>query len=688
MIAAISLLMLLGLSAGVVLAIASRVFYVWEDPRVLAVSDALPGANCGGCGYAGCMASAEAIAAGKEDVNVCVVGGMEVAQAVGEIMGKKVEAKEPEFSWTSCTYGIGDADPKYLYNGAGDCRAAVMLYGGSKLCPIGCIGLGSCVKACQFDALKIGDNNLPVVNYDNCVGCGACVKACPKNIVSLTSATLRIQKEYRMDECTAPCQRACPTGIDIPKYIGEIREGRYEEALQTIKEKCPLPLVCGYICPAPCEQECRRNLADEPVAIDPLKRFVSDYEMETGKHIHPYAAPDNGRKIAVVGGGSEGLTLSYYLARLGYRPTIFEAKPELGGILRYVISEDRLPREVLEHDINGILDIGIEAKTGMAIGRDFTFNSLLQEDFNAVVMTTGGFDSRKILHPEQRLCPEPFKGFHTMLDFLLRLKRGDRVELGYHVLMVNCGPKALELAHRCQELGVKKVTIVTGEGPETLSEALSDAKALRDQGIEVKTYALLASLGGKGERLTSAKLESNDPRLQNPEIEILDVDSLILPLARIPELTFTTEIEEPPTSEQEALEWITVDTFRSYPEAQNKGMLATPEPGRMSDSSAVVKSILSGRRLARAIHQHLSEETIAPVEHLVCDADHVLNVTSLVRVGTSERQRPPVVDVEGNSKTAWIFPKILPGLDEEAARREAERCLQCGLICYKKPESM
>ena len=394
-------LLSLGLGASIVLAIASRVFYVWEDPKILEVADVLPGANCGGCGNAGCAAAAEAIVAGRAQANCCVVGGFEIAQEVGGIMGLKVEEREPEFSWTSCLYGVGEADPIFTYIGAMDCQAAVLLYGGSKLCPVGCIGICSCVKVCQFGALSIGEHNLPVVNHDRCVGCGACVEACPKNIVTLTSATKRIVGEYVTDECTAPCQRNCPTGINIRGYIDQIRSGQYEEALLTIKEKCPLPLVCGYICPAPCELACRRNLADEAVAINPLKRFVSDYEMSTGKHVNPYKCSNNGRRIALVGGGSEGLTASYYLARLGYSPVIFEAKHDLGGVLRYVIAEDRLPRKVLDHDIKGILEMGVEAKTDVVIGRDFTLPTLLQEGYDAVLLTAGGFDSRKVVHPDE-----------------------------------------------------------------------------------------------------------------------------------------------------------------------------------------------------------------------------------------------------------------------------------------------
>ena len=199
MLSAALFLLILGLGASIALAIASRAFYVWEDPKVLAITDALPGANCGGCGNAGCAAAAEAIAGGSASASICVAGGFEVAQAVGEIMGQKVEEREPEFSRTSCSYGVGKADPIFSYNGASDCQAAVMLYGGSKLCSIGCIGLGSCVKACQFGALSIGDDNLPVVDYNRCVGCGACVDACPKQIVALTSHAMQGDKEKAME---------------------------------------------------------------------------------------------------------------------------------------------------------------------------------------------------------------------------------------------------------------------------------------------------------------------------------------------------------------------------------------------------------------------------------------------------------------------------------------------------------
>ncbi|NQT56914.1 MAG: RnfABCDGE type electron transport complex subunit B, partial [Desulfobacteraceae bacterium] len=343
----------LGVFVGVGLALASKIFYVYVDPKIEAVDEALPGANCGGCGYPGCGANAVAIVEGKSSPSSCVAAGPEIAEEIAEIMGVKVEAKEPDIARPVCTYGFQDADVKYIYNGINDCRAAAMLNGGTKVCPIGCLGLGTCVRECPFGALSMGPDNIPVVDPDLCTGCGTCERVCPKHIITLTSYTRRIQHEYTTDECTAPCQRTCPAGIDIPAYIHEIAEGNYLEAVRVIKETNPFPAVCGRICVQPCEYECRRNLVDEPVAINNLKRFASDCERNSGQYVQIPRAPETGNRVAVVGGGVEGMTAAYFLNRLGHDPTVYEATYRLGGILHAGIPENRLPRDVLDWDING-----------------------------------------------------------------------------------------------------------------------------------------------------------------------------------------------------------------------------------------------------------------------------------------------------------------------------------------------
>jgi formate dehydrogenase beta subunit len=673
----------LGVVIGVGLALASKLFYVYVDPKIEAVEDALPGANCGGCGFPGCSSNAVAIVAGKSSATSCVAGGSDVASEIARVLGVEITLKEPDIARPGCKYGVQDADIKYLYQGIMDCRAAVLLDGGAKVCPIGCLGLGTCVRACPFGALSMGPDNLPVVDTALCTGCGTCERVCPKHIITLTSTSERMISEYVTDECTAPCQRSCPTGINIPAFIQEIRNNNYEAALAIIKEKCPLPLICGYICPAPCELACRRNLIDEAVAINPLKRFVADYEMKTGKHLTPYKVPGSGQKIAVVGGGAEGLTLSYYLARLSYQPTIFEAKPQLGGILRYVIAEDRLPRKVLDHEIEGILETGVETRTNMTMGHDFDLHSLFEEGFDAVALTKGGFDSRQILKPDPSGYDASLPGVFTMLDFLYSLSKGKDIRLSRRVVIVHSGLEGLQLARRCRNMGAQKITIVSNLMFQDLPIELQDSKRLSAEGIFVRPATVVTGLKGISRRLVRVAIDEMYPVGEPSEEKVtIRADTLILPAGRLPEFVFVRSADEPEPEEGE-IPWETIETFRTFPGGKD-GICTPPEPGRISDSSAVVRSLLSGRRLTRAIHRQLTGGAILPVQDLACEADAILDIKEIHDVAPSERERPDVLDVAGDSKHAWIFPSEYPGLDEASAKREAERCLKCGLICYRK----
>ena len=190
-------------------------------------------------------------------------------------------------------------------------------------------------------------------------------------------------------------------------------------------------------------------------------------------------------------------------------------------------------------------------------------------------------------------------------------------------------------------------------------------------------------MGGISDRLDRLALQDIDPRLKDPLRTIIDVDTLVISAGRLPELVFVHANGKPENATDE-IQWQTIETFRTFPNKFGGDAFSSPEPERISDSAAVVKSILSGRRLARAVHQYFDDELITPIENLTWEAEYVLDVTEVHDVFLVKRQCPPVLDVEGDSKTAWIFLKKLPGLDETSARVEAERCLQCGLICYKK----
>ena len=532
---ALALLGGLGVTVGIVLAAASKIFYVYVDPKILAVEDILPGANCGGCGLPGCSSNAEAIVAGRAAPNSCVAAGPDVAEAIAGVLGVSVEAREPDIAAPGCYFGLQDADTKYRYDGLSDCRAVALLGGGQKVCTIGCLGLGTCARACPFNAITMGPEGLPVVDDVRCTGCGTCERVCPKTIINLTSVTRRILKEYISEECTTPCQRACPAGINIREYLRRAAAGDHRGAVQVIKERNPFPTVIGRICPRPCEDQCRRQYVDEPVAINYVKRFVADMEQEGAERIQPFKAPETGRRIAVVGGGVEGLATAFFSARLGHSPVVYEATTQLGGLLRSAIARERLPQSILDWDIEGILDIGVEARLNQAMGRDFSVAELLTEGYEAVFLASGGWDSR-LARNEAAQTARAFPGAYLLIDFI-RSGRKDVAELAVkrNVVVYGGGPLVVEAARLCQQAGAAQVTILLREGHETGPLAPDDLAALEKLNAKVVFKAALARLNGEEDRLTEAVWVD----LETGDSTTIAAETVIMAAGRFPELVFT-----------------------------------------------------------------------------------------------------------------------------------------------------
>ena len=323
------------------------------------------------------------------------------------------------------------------------------------------------------------------------------------------------------------------------------------------------------------------------------------------------------------------------------------------------------------------------------MGRDFSIESLLNDGFEAIALAKGGFDSRKILQADQRSYDAAVPGIFIMIDFLNALAQGEGIEPRQRVVIVHNGLEGLDLARKCRELGAQKVTIVSDLKSHMLPIELQEAKSLALEGIYVRASQMVVALKGVGKRLVRVALDEADPLSEiSADRETIRADTLIVSAGRLPEFVFVRS-EEEPEERTEEVKWESIETFRTFPNnGGGKGIFSPPEPGRISDASAVVKSLLSGRRLTRAIHQHFTSEEITPMENLVCEADSVLDVTELHDVSPSERQRPHIldVDVQEDSKTAWIFPTDFPGLEEPLAKKEADRCLKCGLICYRKQQ--
>lgn len=670
----------LGALCGVGLAVAAKLFYVYVDPKIEAVTEALPGANCGGCGFPGCGANAEAIVKGKSSPSSCVAGGSDVGPSVAAILGVASEVREPDVARPGCTYGFQDADLKFLYEGVRDCRAAVLLSGGSKVCPIGCVGLGTCAKACPFDALSMGPDNLPVVNPAKCTGCGTCERICPKNIITLTSNSRRIGREYTLEQCTAPCQRFCPAGIEIPVYIRKIKEGDPLGAVQVIKETNPFPLVCGRICVHPCEYECRRNLVDEPVAINFLKRYAADYEMKSGRRVQIPRAPESGKRVAVIGGGAEGLTAAYFINRLGHDAVVYEGSPRLGGLLRTGLAENRLPQDVLDWEINGILDAGVEAKPNQKLGKDFTIESLLKEGFQAVFAATGGWDTQMSEKEREQALP----GVQVLLDLILKQRAEKKPALGKHVMILGGGKAALEAARECIKEGAKSARIVMRKSRDQAAYSEKDLAAAEQEGIQFHFQSALTKMMGEGSALAQVEVV----RLSLDGIEerrdAIPVDSLLIGAGRFPELIYVPRKMETQEGapEQGTILWETLTPYPSPFAGQDIGIF---RPGEATnDYKAVVEAIGAGRRAANSVHKFLTGTPVEAPVRMIRKTTEVLTVREIEPVTTSRRVEMP--EIPEDRRVADPNAEIATGYSQEQALEESKRCLQCGLICYRRME--
>ncbi|WP_419657903.1 FAD-dependent oxidoreductase (4Fe-4S ferredoxin cluster binding protein) [Desulfosarcina variabilis str. Montpellier] len=667
---AIILMGALGLVVGIGLALASKIFYVYVDPKIVAVEDVLPGANCGGCGYPGCSANAEAIVAGKASPNSCVAAGEEVALAIAGILGVSVEAKEPDIALPGCTYGVADAAVKYKYDGLNDCRAAALLAGGMKVCNIGCLGLGTCAAACPFGAITMGPNGLPVVDEIKCTGCGTCERVCPKHIITLSSVTRRILKEYTTEDCTTPCQRACPAGINISRYIEQIADSDYLGAVQTIKERNPFPTVIGRICPRPCENDCRRKYVDEPVAINFLKRFAADYERAQGERVQPFKAPETGRRVAVIGGGVQGLSTAFFTARLGHTTTVYEGTDRLGGLLNTAIAKYRLPEDILAWDIDGILEMGVEARTGQMLGSDVTVAGLLDEGYQAVFLATGGWDSR-LSRGAEKAVETPLPGGYLLLDLLRSGKEGHgTVSCKADTVIVGGENLAAESLAKARSLGAQNVTFIFRDHP---GEAA--ATALAEDGATVLTGVGIIRLSGEGDELNAIEVMDTATK----EISQLPVQTLIFSAGRFPELIFTRPGEE--TENENSQAWSAIPPYKNPALATEAGLFAKGDS--LTDFSAAIRAIGAGRRAAATVHKLLYDIDIDLPENVLKPNAVIQNVDHVDTVTPDQRRIMPLAQ----QRDIEQLMELEKGFETKTAMEEASRCLNCGLICYQHEEN-
>ncbi len=276
-----------------------------------------------------------------------------------------------------------------------------------------------------------------------------------------------------------PCVAMCPAGVDIPGYVALVREGRFADAVRLIRKDNPFPISCAYICEHPCEARCRRKMVDDAINIRGLKRAAVD---NSGEVPQPKPAPATGKTVAVVGGGPGGLTAAYYLALMGHKVTVFEKRKQLGGMMRYGIPAYRFPREKLDGEIRSILSLGIEAKTGVDVGTEVTFDQL-RAQYDALYIAIGAHTDKKV-----GMAGEDARGVISAVDMLRGIGDGLLPDFGgKSVVVIGGGNVAMDVTRSAVRLGAKKVTCVYRRRQQDMTAQAEEAEGAIAEGAELLT---------------------------------------------------------------------------------------------------------------------------------------------------------------------------------------------------------
>lgn len=465
----------------------------------------------------------------------------------------------------------------------------------------------------------------------------------------------------------APCQVACPIHQDAQLYVQLIAEGKPAEALAVIRETNPLPQVIGRICARPCEAACRRGQVDEPIAICNLKRVASDGAKAIGAGFEPPATDfSTGKQVAIIGSGPSGLAAAHDLALMGVKPVIYEKQPLAGGFLRSGILSYRLPKDILDEDIGYIEAMGVEIRTGVAVGVDVGFDQLVEEH-DAVLIAVGLSESRSL----------PIAGVDMprvllAVPFLDDVNAGREVDVGDEIVVIGGGNVAIDVARSALRVSGGRVTMVCLEADYEMPAHSWEVEEASEEGIEIVcSQGPNAILGDdRVEALEVKKCEAvfDDegrfaPRFCETELSVIPCDTVIIAIGQMSNLSFLADTG-PGTDERGILvfDWERHTTTRH-------GVFASGEV--VTGPGAAVGAIASGRHAAIAIAGHLGiaaglPPELEPVGELPGDVREKLK--------EADRQRMPLRPPEERVKD---FGEVELGLEMEAARREAARCLFC-----------
>ncbi|MGD8387941.1 MAG: FAD-dependent oxidoreductase [Desulfobacteraceae bacterium] len=526
------------------------------------------------------------------------------------------------------------------------------------------------------------------VDLAKCTACGECSKACPIDVPNQFDEGLRDRKAafklypqampsaYAIEKRgTAPCKATCPAHVSIQGYVALINQGKYREALELFKKDHPFPAICGRVCHHPCEGICTRGDVDQPIAIQYLHRFLADLDLQDDTRYVPAVEEKRDEKIAIVGAGPAGLTAAYYMAWKGYGVTVLEKLPVVGGMMSVGIPAYRLPRDIIAQEVKVIEDMGVEIRTGVEFGKDVTLESLKSDGYKAVFMATGLHLSRTLNVPGED-HPGVLKG----VDFLRDVALGNAVSVGKRTVVIGGGNVAVDVALSAKRSGAEQVTLVCLETREEMPAWDYEIEEALEEGVEIINSRGPTQFLNQGDQVTGVEFKRCTavfdaegrfrPTYDESDLMSVEGDTAIVAIGQAADLDF---------AEPQGIEVSPQGGLQADPVT-----LETPIPGVFAGGDvfygpkSVVEAVHCGKEAAESMDRYINgrdlredRETDWSYEKPGVEGEPLVPRVPMRTISVEER--------------AGNFKEIALGFTEEEVRKEAERCLKCGICseCYQ-----
>jgi heterodisulfide reductase subunit A-like polyferredoxin len=526
------------------------------------------------------------------------------------------------------------------------------------------------------------------VDLAKCTSCGECEAVCPVVLpneydegLSTRKATYKkypqaIPGAFAIEKGDrAPCRLACPAGLNVQGYVQMAKEGKYKECLEIIMQELPLPGILGRICPAGCEDACRRAEVDQAIAIRSLKRLAAD--QFDPREIEIPCAPLRKEKVAIIGAGPAGLSAAYHLARKGIRSTIFESQPQAGGMLRLGIPAHRLPRDILDKEIEVITSLGVEIKTDSPLGPDLTVDQLLSDGFNAVYLAIGAHRGIELGIPGEKA-----KGVRQGVDFLREANLTGQADVGKKVTIVGGGNVAVDVARSAVRLGAEEVTIVYRRTCDEMPALKEEVDGAACEGVKFLYLAAPQEIVASDGRITALRcieMELGEPDssgrrrpvpIPDSEFEI-ETDQLIAAIGQRPDLSALEEV-----TGLDFTRWGTVETDSISYFTGREGVFAGGD--LQTGPWVAIGAVAAGREAAESIQRFFDGQDLKAGREPLPEKD--VSACRPIPEGEPILERAMMPELPDEERTC-TFNEVELGYDDEAGRVEAARCLNCGYCC-------